>query len=150
MNKGFIGYLVVFVLLIAAALVFSSFDQITPNVAQAQAEMAVGTPAVQAITKGASWLVKLLIGGTVAGVAAAVYAEARKAYKAWQRNSRVKRWQSGPNARWQGQPQTPKLRREDLMLLALSGKLPADNLRVSPKLGQMRVSDEDNDELEFS
>jgi hypothetical protein len=130
----------------AAAVVFGNIDQITLNVAQAQAEMAVGTNTVQVIEKGAGWLVKLLIGGMVTGVAVAVYADVRKAIKTWQRNSRVRRWAAGPNAQWQpSQNQLPKLRREDLMLLALTGRMPSDNPRPSPTRGSMRVQDDEEE-----
>lgn len=151
MNKEFFGFILVFVLLSAAAVTFGNLDQITPNVAQAQAEMAVGEPAVQVISQGASMLVKWLLGAVVAGVAAAVFSEARKAYKTWQRNSRVRRWASGPNAQWkQPQSQLPKLRREDLMLLALSGRLPADAVQAGPRRGTTRARDEEEEvELEM-
>lgn len=156
MDKGFAAYLLVFVLLIVLAVGFSSMDGITPTVAQAQAEMAVGTSTVQAVETGASWLLKLTLGAAVTGVAAAAFAEARKAYKTWQRNSKRKRWQAGPNAQWKHTPQVPKLTREDVMLLALSGRTPADGLRTSPRRGMIprdginRAREEEEDvELEM-
>lgn len=148
MDKGFFGYLLVFVLLIAAAVAFSSVDQITPTIAQAQAEHAVGTNVYATAEKGASLLLKLLMGATVTGVAAAVFAEARKAYRTWQRNSQAKRWAGGPNAQWKGQkaPSVPKLTREDVLLLALSGRgVPADSLRPSQRRGMSRVQNEEED-----
>lgn len=151
MDKGFIVYLLAFVLLIGAAVAFSSLDQITPTIAQAEAEHALGATTYQAVEQGASLLVKLLIGGVVAGVAGAAFAEARKAYKTWQMNSRRKRWTSGPNAQWKGQSSSmPKLTREDVMLLALSGRTPADMLKNSPRRGVIRARDEGEEaELEM-
>lgn len=151
MDKGFVVYLLAFVLLIGAAITFSSVDQITPTIAQAQAEKALGATTYQAAEQGASLLVKLLIGGVVAGVAGAAFAEARKAYKTWQRNSKRKRWQGGPNAQWKGQsPSMPKLTREDVMLLALSGRKLDEGQRPSPRRGVIRArDDEDEAELEM-
>ena len=145
MDKNFIGFMLVFALVIAASLAFANTDQITPVVAEAQADAAIGAPTVQVVEQGASLILKLLVGATVAGIAAAVFAEVRKAYKTWQRNSLRKRWTTGPNAQWRQQQPMPKLRREDLMLLALSGRLPADSLRTSPRRGSMRVQDEEQD-----
>lgn len=152
MDKGFAGYMLAFVVLIFAAIIFSSVDQITPTIAQAQAEQAMGVNAYATVEKGASLLLKLLVGATVTGVAAAAFAEARKAYKTWQRSSQTKRWAGGPNAQWKGQksPSVPKLTREDVMLLALSGRVPADSLRNSPRRGMKRAQDEEEDiELEM-
>ena len=144
-NISFIGFILIFFLLIMAALTFANTDQITPAVAQAEAEMTVGANTVQAVQKSASFILKLLMGTSAAGIAAAVFAEARKAYKAWKRNSQRRRWTPGPNAQWKQQQQLPKLRREDLMLLALSGKLPTESLRSSPRRGSMRVSDDEQE-----
>lgn len=148
MDKGFVAYLLVFVLLIAAAVAFSSVDQITPAAAQAKAEHALGATTYQTVEQGMSLLLKLTLGAVVTGIAAAAFAEARKAYKTWQRNSMRKRWQAGPNAQWKGQngPQLPKLTREDVMLLALSGRgVPADSLRPSQRRGMSRVQNEEED-----
>lgn len=151
MDKGFVGYLLIFILLIFVAMAFSSVDQITPTIAQAEVEMKAGTTTVQAVEHGVSLLLKLTLGAVVTGIAAAAFAEARKAYKTWQRNSRARRWASGPNAQWkQTGPSVPKLTREDVLLLALTGKMPADGLRPSLRRGMMRARDEDDDvELEM-
>jgi len=151
MNKGMLGYLLIFGLLIAASLVFANTDQITPTIAQAQAEISMGPGTVQAVKKGASWIMTLLTGATFAGIAAAVFSEVRKVYKTWMRNSQTRRWQGGPNAQFkQSTPAQPKLRREDLMLLALSGRVPPGMMRTSPRLGKMRAHVEDDDiDLEF-
>lgn len=147
MDRGFVGFILVFLVLIFAAVTFSSTDQITPTVAEAQ----VGSGTMAVVSEGFSLLGKLLLGGAAAGVAGAVFTEARRAYKTWQRNSRTKRWMPGPNARWQGpQTQMPKLRREDLMLLALAGRNPPEAGRTRQRGGPMRVSDDEKDvELEM-
>lgn len=152
MDKGFTGYLLVFVLLIVAAVAFSSVDQITPTIAQANADLAVGANTVQAVEQGMSLLLKLSLGAVVTGIAAAAFAETRKAYKTWQRNSMRKRWQAGPNAHWKGQnaPQLPKLTREDVLLMALSGRRLDAGQRYSPRRGVNRARDEEEDvELEM-
>lgn len=151
MDKGFFAYLLVFVLLIVAAVAFSSVDQITPAIAQAEAEHAMGATTYQTVEQGMSLLLKLSLGAVVTGIAAAAFAEFRKAYKTWQRNSRAKRWAGGPNAQWKGQPQAlPKLRREDLMLLALSGRMPPDAAQPGSRRGTMRAQgEEDEVELEM-
>lgn len=151
MDKGFVGYILIFLLLSAAAVAFAGVDQITPTIAQAQAEQAMGATTYQAVEGGASLLVKLLIGGVVAGVAGAAFAEFRKWYATWKRNSKRKRWQGGPNAQWKGQsPSMPKLTRDDLMLLALSGQKLDEGQRPSPRRGAIRAQDEEEDaELEM-
>ncbi|MFZ5856750.1 MAG: hypothetical protein ACOYZ6_07965 [Chloroflexota bacterium] len=149
--KGLVGFLVVFALLIVAGIAISNVDGITPLVAEAQAGISIGTNAMLTLEKGAAILLKLLIGATVAGVTAAVFTEVRKAYSLWKRNARTGRWQAGPNANWQTKPPTePKLRREDLMLLALTGRYPVDKLAGRPRVGRMRNESADDDELNIS
>lgn len=149
MEKGLFVYLLIFLVLIGASLTFANTDQITPTVAEAQAEMAVGPTTVQTVEKGVSWLLKLTVGAVAAGIAAAVFTEVRKAYKAWKRDSTARRWQPGPNAKWQQQPQQPKLRREDLLLLALSGKYPIEQLQTKTGRGSMRVASSEDDDFEL-
>ncbi len=145
MNKGMVGYIVVFLLLIIGTTIWASYDSITPAVAQAQAEISVGAAPVQVMQKGASWILKLLAGATFTGIAAAAFSEVKKAYRAWQRNSEMKRWTSGPNAQWRQQQNTtsmPRLKREDLMLLALmQGRVPSQAMR--PNSIQRDQADDD-------
>jgi hypothetical protein len=150
MNKEMIGFVLVFVLLIGAGIYQGNADQITPNVAQAQADMAIGAGPVQVLEKGASWVLKLIGGAMFTGILAFVYTESRKAYKLWKRNSTMKRWQSGPNANSQQQsPRTPTLSKADLFTMLLAGKLPENN-RINPRVNMNRVATEDDDiELEF-
>ncbi|RJP51160.1 MAG: hypothetical protein C4583_09225 [Anaerolineaceae bacterium] len=148
--KGLIVFIAVFVLLAVAGIGLSKVDEITPIVAEAQAGAAIGTGTVLALEQGVSILLKLLIGAVVTGVAAAVFTEARKAYALWKRNARTGRWQGGPNAKWQTKaPAEPKLRREDLMLLALSGQYPAEKLAGRPRVSRMRT-ESDEEALDIS
>jgi hypothetical protein len=67
---------------------------------------------------------KLALGGVCAGFGVAAFNELRKVYRLWKRNAQSGRWTPGPNANWQRTPATPKLSKQDLLLLALSGRLP--------------------------
>jgi len=150
MDKGLIAFSLVFVLLIGASIYQGNADQITPNVAQAQADLSIGAAPVQVIEKGAAWILKLLVGATVTGVAAAAFTEFRKFYKTWQRSVQMKRWQSGPNANWQPQaPRTPSLSKADLFTLLLANKAPEGN-RINTQLETIRGTSSDEDiNLEF-
>jgi hypothetical protein len=151
MDKGLIAFSLVFVLLIGAGIYQGSADQITPNVAQAQADLSIGAAPVQVIEKVGTWVLKLIGGAAFTGILAFVYTESRKAYKNWTRSVTMKRWQPGPNANWQQQaPRTPTLSKADLFTLLLAGKLPEGN-RINPQLGAMRntSSTEDDINVEF-
>jgi hypothetical protein len=63
------------------------------------------------------------LGAIGTGIGIALFGEARKSYRLWQRQSQAGRWQPGPNAQWR-QPAAPKLSKQDMLLLALSGRLP--------------------------
>jgi hypothetical protein len=142
---GLAGFIFIFGLIVIAAVGLGNSDQIAPAVARAQIGMAVGEPAAEAFTGGAALVVRLLIGGVAAGVASAVFVEARKGYRLWKRQAQSGRgWKSGPNAQWQKQPSQPQLSRQDLMLLALSGKYPIEKLNR-----KVNVQTEDDTELEF-
>lgn len=150
MDKTMLFFIVVFVALIGAGIYQGNADQITPNVAQAQADLSIGAAPVQVLEKGASWLLKLIGGATFTGILAFVFTESRTAYKLWKRNSNMKRWQSGPNAQWQqSQPKELRLSPTDKLMLLLAGKLPENN-RSNPMVSMNRPSAEDDGiELEF-
>jgi hypothetical protein len=133
-EKGLLVFIVFFVGLVLASITLASIDEITPRVAEAQASVAIGGNSVMAIEKGMSILLKLLAGAAITGAFTAAFTTIRKEYRDWKRSARMGRWQAGPYARWQTRPEAPpKLRREDLMLLALSGRYPPDGLaRRSP------------------
>lgn len=150
MNKEMVAFIVIFLMLIGAGIYQGNADQITPNVAQAQADLSIGAAPVQVLEKGATWLLKLIGGAAFAGTAAAIFTELRKNYKLWQRNSQMKRWQPGPNAQWQPQqPKVQSLTRMDQLLLALAGRLPEAN-RITPKVVTTQPASHDEDiDLEF-
>lgn len=147
-NNGLFIFLLVFLLIAVAGIGLANRNQIMPAVAQAEASASIGTETFLAVEKGAALFLKLLAGATITGVAAAVWSETRKAYKAWKRSAQTGRWQSGPNARWQTTtpkaPSEPRLTRQDLMLLALSGKYPATG--GMPKLNLRKTRSEASDE----
>lgn len=150
MDKGLLFFIIVFVALIGAGVYMGNADQITPTIAQAQAEMSIGVAPVQVLEKGASWLLKLFGGALFTGIVAASFTELRKVYKLWKRNWTMRRWQSGPNAQWQqSAPRTPSLTRADLFTMLLAGKVPENN-RINPRVSPNRVSDDDEAiDLEF-
>ena len=146
MDKGLIYFVLIFAMLIGASIYQGNTDQITPNVARAQADLAIGAAPVQVIEKGATWVLKLLAGATFTGMIAFAFTESKKIYKTWMRNSQMKRWQPGPNAQWQQQPKSPSLSRTDLLMLALAGKLPDQNRIKAPT---WKESDFKRDDDEF-
>lgn len=152
-ERGLIAFVLVFGLLAAVAIGLGNMNTITPVVAEAKAEVMVGSFAAETLKEGLSLVAKLTIGAVVTGIAAAVFTEARKAYGLWKRNTLTRRWAPGPNANFQQrEPQSPKLRREDLMLLAMMDKYPAGaglmgKLRARRPAAQSDDSDELNIEL---
>jgi hypothetical protein len=144
-----LGYFVAFMLLIAAALFVGNQDQITPTIVHAEADLSIGAEPVQLIEKGISWLLTLVGGAAFTGLVAFVFTEIRKVYQAWKRNSQMKRWAPGPNANYkQTTPSVPRLRREDLMLLALMDRRPGQPNPTS-RLGTMRPSSSEDDEFDL-
>jgi hypothetical protein len=125
------GTLIIFIVLIAAlvggAFMLGNVDPITPAVTQGKMQLTVGHTAAEWINSIAGWFLKLAVGGVCGGFGLALFNEAHKAYRLWKRNAQAGRWQPGPNANWQArQPSAPKLSKQDMLLLALSGRLPAD------------------------
>jgi hypothetical protein len=146
-SKGLIAFVVVFFLLVFAGWTIANQNQITPIVAEAQAGAAIGGTTVIALEKGASLLLKLVLGAVVAGVATGAFSEFKSAYKAWKRTAQAGRWQGGPNANFQKQTAEPKLRREDLMLLALGGKYPVNGSPTRISAARSRKETTDAEEL---
>jgi len=120
--KSALPFLLVFAVLILAAWGYASYDPITPAILEARAEMTAGPVLVDVVNQGLSVLAKLIGAAGVAGVLAFVWKEIVKRRELWWRENTTRRWRGGPNAQWRPQPSVPKLKREDLMLLALSGK----------------------------
>ncbi len=122
------GMLIIFVLLIMAvvgiAFVLGDSDSITPVVVQGQMQMTLGHNATSWINSVMGWIIKLALGSVFAGFGVALFNELRKAYGLWKRNAQAGRWQPGPNANWQRPSSTSRLSKQDMLLLALSGRLP--------------------------
>lgn len=150
--RGFMVFIVVFLLIAGAGIGLANQNEIMPAVAQAEASASIGTETFLAMEKGAALLLKLLVGATAAGVAAAVFSETKKAYNAWKKSAQTGRWQGGPNARWQTTtpkaPSEPRLTRQDLMLLALAGKYPAMGGATKLNLRKMRSEASDDEQLD--
>ena len=134
--KSMAPFLIVFFVLILAAWGYASYDPITPAVVQARAETAAGPVMVDVFDQGLSLLFKFIGAAGLAGVLAFVWGEIRKRRDLWWQENTTRRWRGGPNAQFRQQPALPKLKREDLMLLALSGK------RL-PQVREERVRDDD-------
>jgi len=134
-SKGLFLFIGLFAALALAAILLGNLNEITPMAATAQTEIAVGPGASKALSQVVALIAKWLLGGIATGVAIAVYAEARKAYQAWKRQSYNRRWQGGPNAYWQ-QPREPRLSASDKFLLALSGRVqaPASRQRANREM----------------
>lgn len=123
-------FMIVFAALAVSSVVVGQSDAIGSELPRAQVAMAIGGAATGWLSTAMNWLVGLVIGGICTGVGVAAFGEISKAYKLWKRQAQAGRWQSGPNAGWQKQPAAPKLNRQDLLLLALSGRLPQGSSRV--------------------
>jgi hypothetical protein len=113
-----------FLALIAAVNLLGSYDPITPAVPQAQTAMMIGGQATSWLGASLKWIFGLTLGAIGTGIGWAMFGEARKACRLWQRQAQAGRWNGGPNANWQRQPSTPRLSKQDMLLLALSGRLP--------------------------
>ena len=153
MNKGMFGYLLIFIALAAAVMYLGNQDQITPQVAQAEAEMSIGVRPVMAIERGIKYMLTLVVGAFVTGVCVFAFSEAKKFYRSWQRDSQLKRWAPGPNAQYkQTTPAVPRLKREDIMLMALMN---GGNMRQPPRINSQlstarpASTDDDGFDLEF-
>ena len=152
MNKGFALYMLVFIGLILASIAYSSADPISPTIAEARGDLAVGAGVFRALETGVSLLIKLTIGGIVTSVLVVAAREGWKRYKTWDRGERSRRWNPGPNARWQtggGTNPMPRLKREDLMLMALMNRnMPTNG--AMPRMSANRAPvDDESIELEF-
>lgn len=144
-SAGLFIFIILFLAVIIASVALGSYDPIAPTVAHGQAELAIGADWTTGISAVSSWIFKLALGGIFTGIGVAAFGEGRKAYKLWKRNAQAGRWQSGPNANFQRAPSTgPKLTRQDMLLLALSGRLPNDG--KGPTFSAVN-SQQDDDEL---
>lgn len=123
-NSGLVLFAILFVLLIALSVTLGSYDTITPAVTHGQMSLSIGEGWTTGIGTALDWIFKLAVGGIFTGFGVAAFNEARKAYKLWKRSAQAGRWQAGPNANFQRGQSAPKLNKQDMLLLALSGRLP--------------------------
>lgn len=137
--KGFIGFAVGIILVVFAGIYLSSRDPIGEEVARASADMTVGNAVVNDLQQGFNVVMKWMFGATFAGIGAALFVEVRKNYRRWFLSQQTRRWQSGPNARWQQQQpaqRAPSLSRNDMLMMTLmsaQNKLQSFSTRFGPK-----------------
>jgi hypothetical protein len=143
--KTLAPYVVGFLLLIAAALVRGNWDPITPAGVEARAETSVGVSMMSVIDQSLAFVMKLVLGASVLSVLSFAWLQGSKLYRRWWSEKLTRRgaWRSGPNANFQQQPKLPKLTREDVMLMALTGREP--RLRVP----RYQAKEERDDEIDL-
>lgn len=146
--KGFIGFGIAIILVVAAGIYLANRDPIGVEVAKANADLRVGGVVLSDLQQGFTLVMKWLLGASVATVVAAVFVELRKLWRIHIRDVRTRRWRSGPNARWQQQaasPRQPNLSRTDLILMTLLGR--QGNLRS--RIGSRRTMQQDPQDEEL-
>lgn len=123
--KGFILFAICIVAVVFAGIYLAGRDTIGAEVTQANADLTFGNTVVADFQQAFDVLMKFVLGGMFAGVGGAVFIELRKNYRRWFLDQNKRRWKSGPNAYWQGQPaqpRTPNVSKNDLLtMLALLG-----------------------------
>jgi len=138
--KSLMPFLVVFAVLILAAWSYASYDPITSAVVEARVEISAGPVIVDVLDQALAWILKFLGVAAIAGFFGFVWNELRKRNAMWWQENTSRRWRGGPNAQFQQQRSAlPKLKLEELMLLALSGK----------RLPQVGVQEERNPQDEI-
>jgi hypothetical protein len=133
--KSLLPYLLVFALIIGIAIYMGQSDPITPMVLEARAETAAGPVAMSAMNQGASWLLKLLTGATVAGVLGFALGEGYRLYQMWLREENTRRWRRPVSSAGAPVSRTrlPKISREEMLMLMLGankGQLNNSSLRA--------------------
>lgn len=137
--KGFIGFAVGIILVVCTGIYLSSRDPIGVEVARASADMTVGNAVVNDLQQGFNIVMTWMLGATFVGVGTALFVEVRKNYRRWFLSQQTRRWQSGPNARWQQQQpaqRAPNLSRNDMLMMTLmsaQNKLQNFSTRFGPK-----------------
>ena len=135
-------FVALFGILLAGAFVMGNYDPITLATSYSQAQLQLGNDLSAGIGTAASWIFKLILGATCTGFGIAAYSEISKTYKLWKRQANAGRWQGGPGANFQKAPSSPRMNKQDLMLLALSGRLP-QNERPAITYQQPQAEDDD-------
>lgn len=148
LDSGLVFFTVLFLVVIAVSVALGSYDPMTPAIARGQAQLTLGDGWTTGISTAFNWIFKLAVGGIFTGFGVAAFNEARKAYSLWKRMAQAGRWQGGTNANWQrSQPQGQKFTKQDMLLLALSGRLP-QNERPSTAL-RLAQDERGDDELDI-
>ena len=148
MNKGFIGYVVVILLLVVIAATLGNSDPITPAIVEARANTSIGVTTMDIFNQGLALIGKLIMGTTIAGALSFVWIQGGKIYRRWWSEKLTRRWKPGPNAQFQQQgPKLPRLTREDLMLMMLGNQGRAPGVR-KPRYG-LRSDQEVDNELDI-
>lgn len=147
-DGGLVIFTVLIVVVIAVSVTLGSYDPMTPAIARGQAQLAIGDGWTTGISTAFGWIFKLAVGGIFTGFGIAAFREARKAYGLWKRTAQAGRWQGGPNANWQrSQPQGQKFTKQDMLLLALSGRLPQSER--TPSSMRFAQDERGDDELDI-
>jgi hypothetical protein len=148
-ETGLIVFSVLIVIVVIAATMLGNYDPITSATARGEMQLALGHNLTAGMDAALGWLVKIAVGCIFTGIGIAAFNEFKKAYGLWKRNAQAGRWQPGPNANFQRQPTGAKLSRQDLLLLALSGRLPG-GLDARGRVPNISAAQEqDDDELDI-
>jgi len=152
MMKGFISFAVVITLVVVAGIYLSNQDPIGAEVARASTDLSVGNTVVNDLQQGFNIIMRWILGTTLAGVGAALFVEIKKNYRRWFLSQQTRRWQSGPNARWQQQQpaqRAPSFSRNEMLMMALMGA--QNKLQTfSARLGSKRSTRQDAAEDELN
>lgn len=151
--KGLIGFSLGIILVVVAGIYLSRQDPIGAEVTQANADLTVGSTVVNDLQLGITWILKWAFGATLAGVGAAIFVEVRKNYRRSFLEKNTRRWQPGPNARWQSQQpaqRSQNITNRDLLTMALLAgqqRLQSFSARMGGK--QTRRENQPEDELDI-
>jgi hypothetical protein len=145
---GLVLFAVMFAVVIGASVAFGSYDSITPAVTRSEMKLTIGDSWTSGISAAGSWIFKLALGSVCAGFGVAVFNEVRRAYKLWKRSAQAGRWQAGPNANFQRSQTGTKFNKHDMLLLALSGRLPEASGKT-PIYSTVNAHEEDQLDIEM-
>jgi hypothetical protein len=138
--KALLPYMILFVVLVAAAWGYANSDPITPAIVEARAEVATGPVTMQVIDQGAGMLVKWLSAAALASLLAFGFTEGMKFYRRYWFEQNTRRLRH-PGAAFPAprpvRPSVPRISRDDL-LMALLG----DRIRP-PKMQQKQEASDD-------
>jgi len=140
MDKGFVGFMLVFLLLALSGIALGHWNSIPATVAAADVKGATGPWEALALNKVLSIIVRFLFTAVFSGIMLLVFTEGKKAYSLWKKDSMTRRWKPGPNANWKPPQQTgSRLTKNDLMFMSLLGQVP-------PRLKQQQFTRQTNEQ----